>query len=198
MSLKKRQSEYCTDIDGNKFVRVTAILESFRKMKEVRMRSGITVMDQKYHSAVASIVHDNIRNVFKEDCIFKVPPLARKKMQRMQDWRRQYSPSILLEPETPLYSKAGYAGTPDLTCVIHDHHYVVDVKTGVNIREYDLVQIEVYGHLLDEHFIGQKFRRAILQLLPDSFLFHEFEEDMERQNTFMKLLSKWRQKNEGN
>ena len=70
-------------------------------------------------------------------------------LREFTQWMKDHKPEMLIV-EKPLYSaKYGYAGTPDLICVINRKIYVVDIKTGM--FEMAGIQLSAYEQLYREH-----------------------------------------------
>jgi hypothetical protein len=92
------------------------------------------------------------KRVFKLRDLIEVSMLApelHKPLEQFVEWLNQYKPKIMLI-EDPLYSKRyGYAGTPDIICILNNKPIVCDIKTGM----YGLagVQMAGYEQLWGEH-----------------------------------------------
>ncbi len=112
-------------------------------------------------------VHQQIYNILmgREVDNSKLSASQKKKIERFQEWMRQYKPNLLVEPDRTIVSpELGYAGTPDIICRIGRRNVIVDVKTGGRIHRSGRLQTEGYGRLAEvEQGIGID-RTAILLL----------------------------------
>ena len=92
-----------------------------------------------FGTAVHSMCHMELKGILSESALHPalIPPL-----EQFRTWMDHFKPEILLV-EQPMYSqKYGYAGTPDIICMVKNKPLVCDIKTG----EYAMAGVQIAGY----------------------------------------------------
>jgi len=117
-------------------------------------------------------------------------PSLHKPLVQLNKWRDEWKP-VILEVERPMYSaKYGYAGKPDIVCLIRKRLCVVDIKTGM----YGMAgpQIAAYEQLYREYRkTWARIDRYVLHLPKDEGAYRFVQ--MKRQNDMDFFLSRYYQ-----
>ena len=80
---------------------------------------------------------------------------ARQCCERFYGWYKTYRPTLVLPPDSPLYSNSlAFAGTPDIVCDLSPRFaskpqlQVVEIKTSERVHTIHKIQLEAYSELL--------------------------------------------------
>jgi len=189
------------EIDGNLYPSATTVLEIVRKPQlEIwrgmvgnreadRIMEDTASLGRETHERCHAVVVGNDTDFQVKDQ--RVEPLV----DAFTDWFRAAVKEVILAEEPTWSLKYGYAGTPDLICILKGDQAnptVVDIKTTGAIWKDQALQLAAYQGALREHGINP-WRRMVVHLNKANPLrpatikeFHEHENDF---NHYLYALS---------